>query len=253
MTENLEKNHVLSSRKRRIAALLIDHYIMVFLMVASVFLSLGTDFMDRTDFSDLISRMLPALLIGFFLYFAKDSIKGSSPGKWIMGIMVRDEKNPMETPSFGRLFVRNLFLIIWPVEGVVLVSGQDKKRLGDRTSGSIVVKNPNKGTLLPRILTLAGIGMAYVAFIFFFVAGAMKNSDAYRVAIHEIEQNESILSETGGIKGYGMIPTGNVSITNGNGQARLNIKVLGKTKDINVHAYLTKASEGEWKLIELNQ
>ncbi|SNZ00229.1 RDD family protein [Flagellimonas pacifica] len=253
MNENLEKEYLLSSRKRRIAAFLIDHFTFTFLIVGIVFLSLGTNFMDETNFSNLISKMLPAMLIGFLIYFAKDSIKGISPGKWVMGIMVRNENNPNEVPSIGKLFVRNLFLIIWPIEFIVLASSQEKKRLGDKTAKAIVVKNPNKPTKLPRILVLAGIGITFFAFIFLFAGSAMKNSDAYKVAISEIEKNEEIISEIGGIKDYGMMPTGSVNISNGYGEAQLSIKVIGNEKDLNVWAYLTKEPNGEWKLIELNK
>ena len=253
MNENLEKEYILSSRKRRIAAFIIDHFTFTFLIVGIVFLSLGTDFMDENNFNNLTTKMLPTMIIGFVLYFAKDSIKGISPGKWIMGIMVRDESNPTEVPSFGRLLIRNLFLIIWPIEFIVLASSQEKKRLGDKTAKAIVVKNPNKPTKLPRILALAAVGIAFFTFTFLFVGSAMKNSDAYKVALTEIEKNEEILSETGGITGYGMMPTGNVSISNGNGQAQLEIKVLGNEKDLNVGVYLTKEPNGEWKLIELNK
>ena len=253
MTESLQDNYTLSSRKRRIAAFLIDHFTITFLIVAIVFLSLGTDFMDENNFSNMATKMLPAMILGFLLYFAKDSIKGISVGKWIMGIMVRDENNPTLIPSFGRLFIRNLFIIIWPVEFIVLALSEEKKRLGDKTAKTIVVKNPNKPIKLPRILVLVGIGIAFFTFTFLFAGSAMKNSDAYKVAIMEIEQNEEILSETGGIKGYGMMPTGNVSISNGNGQAQLKIKILGNEKDLNVDVYLTKEPNGEWKLIELNK
>ena len=253
MNENLEKEYLLSNRKRRIAAFLIDHFTFTFLIMGIVFLSLGTNFMDETNFSNLISKMLPAMLIGFLIYFAKDSIKGISPGKWVMGIMVRNENNPNEVPSIGKLFVRNLFLIIWPIEFIVLASSQEKKRLGDKTAKAIVVKNPNKPTKLPRILALAGIGITFFAFIFLFAGSAMKNSDAYKVAISEIEKNEEIISEIGGIKDYGMMPTGSVNISNGYGEAQLSIKVIGNEKDLNVWAYLTKEPNGEWKLIELNK
>lgn len=253
MTQNFEDKLKLSSRKRRIVAFLIDHFTMTFLIVAIVFMSLGTDFMNENNFSNIMTKMLPTMLIGFLLYFAKDLIKGISPGKWIMGIMVRDENTPTEIPSFVRLFIRNLFIIIGPIEFIVLASSQEKKRLGDKTAKTIVVQNPNKPTKLPRILALAGIGIVYFAFIFLFVGSAMKNSDAYKVAISEIEQNEEIISETGGIKGYGMMPTGNVNISNGNGQAQLEIKILGNEKDLNVGVYLTKEPNGEWKLIELNK
>jgi uncharacterized RDD family membrane protein YckC len=253
MNQNLEKEYILSSRKRRIAAFIIDHFTFTFLIVGIVFLSLGTDFMDENNLNNLTTKMLPTMIIGLVLYFAKDSIKGISPGKWIMGIMVRNENNPAEVPSFGRLLIRNLFLIIWPIEFIVLASSQEKKRLGDKTAKAIVVKNPNKPTKLPRVLALVGVGIAFFTFTFLFAGSAMKNSDAYKVAISEIEQNAEIISETGGIIGYGMMSTGNVSISNGNGQAQLEIKVLGNEKDLNIGVYLTKEPNGEWKLIELNK
>ncbi|WP_299158346.1 RDD family protein [uncultured Tenacibaculum sp.] len=253
MNENLEKEYVLSSRKRRIVAYIIDHFVMTFLIVGMVFLSLGTNFMDEDNLSNPMARILPTALVGFLLYFSKDSIRGISPGKWVMGIMVRNENNPNEIPSFGKLFVRNLFLIIYPVEFIVLVSSQEKKRLGDKNAKAIVVKNPNKPTKLPRILALVGIGITFFTFIFFFAGSAMKSSDAYKVAISEIGQNEEILSEIGGIKDYGMMPTGSLNISNGYGEARLNIRVIGNEKDINVRVYLSKEPNGKWELIELNK
>ena len=81
----------------------------------------------------------------------------------------------------------------------------------------------------------------------------MKSSDAYKVAISEIGQNEEILSEIGGIKDYGMMPTGSLNISNGYGEARLNIRVIGNEKDINVRVYLSKEPNGKWELIELNK
>ena len=75
MNENLEKEYILSSRKRRIAAFIIDHFTFTFLIVGIVFLSLGTDFMDENNFNNLTTKMLPTMIIGFVLYFAKDSIK----------------------------------------------------------------------------------------------------------------------------------------------------------------------------------
>ena len=61
----------------------------------------------------------------------------------------------------------------------------------------------------------------------------MKNSEAYKAAITEIEKDEQIIIETGGIKGYGIMPTGNISIYDGQGHAHLEIKILGNIKDVN--------------------
>lgn len=253
MTENLQENLNLSSRKRRIAAFMIDHFIMTFLIAIISFLSIGTDFMDENNFNNLTTRILPVMIFGFLLYFAKDSVKGTSPGKWVMGIMIRDENNPNEIPSFGRLFIRNLFIIIWPIEFIILATSDNKKRLGDKIAKTIVLKTQNETIKAPRILALIGVGIVFFTFIFLFTASVMKKSDAYKVAIYEIEQNKEIVSESGGIIEYGMMPTGNINISNGYGEAQLKIKVIGNEKDLNIDVYLTKKPNGKWILIELNK
>lgn len=254
MTEQtVELTFLKSSRKRRIVAFLIDHSVMSFLIVSIAFSVLGPNFMDENNPSKMITTMFSVMVLGFILYFAKDSFKGISPGKWVMGIMVRDNNNQNEIPSFGRLYLRNLFLIIWPVEFIVLATSDQKKRLGDKVTKTIVVKNPNKPKQLPRILALVTLGVIFFVFVFLFAGNAMKNSDAYKVSINEIEKNEEIITETGGIKGYGMMPTGNVSISNGKGQAQFEIKVLGNTKDLNINLYLEKEPNGQWKLIEMQK
>ena len=139
------------------------------------------------------------------------------------------------------------------MEFIVLAASQEKKRLGDRTAQTIVVTNPDKASKAPRILALAGVGIAFFIFTFLFVGTAMKSSDAYKVAVKEIEHNEEILKATGGIKGYGFMPTGSVNISNGNGQAQLQITVVGNEKDLKVSVYLAKEPNGEWKLIELTK
>jgi len=239
-----------SSRKRRIVAFLIDHFVMAFLMVTMVFI-VHPNFMN--EMSKMGTTMLPIMIFGFILYFAKDSIKGVSVGKWIMGIMVRDENNQNEIPSFGRLFLRNLFIPIFPIEFIVLAASKQKKRLGDIVAKTVVVKNSNKPAKFPRILALIGVGVIFFGFSFFAGGNAMKNSDAYKIAVIEIEKNEQILTETGGIKGYGMTPTGSINITNGWGEAQLEIKVLGSKSDLKVSVYLKKAPNGEWELVEIRK
>jgi uncharacterized RDD family membrane protein YckC len=254
MTEQIiELPFIQSSRKRRIAAFLIDHFIITFLMVSNVFLALGPNFIDENNPSKIMMMMFTVMIPCFILYFVKDSIKGISIGKWIMGIMIRDENDHSKIPSFGRLFLRNLFIIIWPIEFIVLVTNNEKKRLGDKIAKTVVVKNPNKSTKLPQILTLIGVGFTFCVFVFLIVAYSMKNSDAYKTAVSEIEKNKQIITETGGVKGYGMMPTGSISISNGQGQAQLEIKVLGNTKDVNVSVYLEKQPNEEWKLIEMQK
>lgn len=98
---------------------------------------------------------------------------------------------------------------------------------------------------------MIGVGIAFFTFMIVLTETVMKNSGAYKVALKEIEQNEEILTETGGIKGYGMMTSGSVSISNGNGQAQLQIKVMGNKKDLNVSVYVTKEPSAEWELKEM--
>lgn len=246
-----EQPLVKASIARRIGAFLIDHVVMTSLIVAIVFAALGTNFMNEEGIFKMIGTMFLAMIPGMFLYMSKDAIRGISIGKWVMGIMVRNEHDTSSPPTFARLLGRNLLLLIWPVEFIILVTGNDMKRLGDRVFHTLVFKNPEKPRKLYRILPLMAIVIISVGGFVLFAGSAMKNSDAYKVSVAAIEQNEQIIQETGGIKGYGMMPTGNINISNGYGQAQLNITVLGNERDITVSTYLKKSPGGEWKLIEI--
>lgn len=112
--------------------------------------------------------LLSVLLPGFILYFAKDSYQGISLGKWIMGIMVRDQNNLNKVPSFGRLFLRNLFLIIWPIEFLILATNKQNKRLGDTLTKAVVLKNPIRSSKSSRIIALISVVILFFVFIYDF-------------------------------------------------------------------------------------
>ena len=126
MTELIDQTFTKSSRKRRIAAILIDHFVMTFLMVSIAFLILGPNFIDEKNQDNFTIIMLLVMIPGFFVYFAKDSIKGVSVGRWIMGIMVRNEIDFNTIPSFWKMLIRNVFIIIWPIEFIVLAVSDEK-------------------------------------------------------------------------------------------------------------------------------
>lgn len=245
MTEQTEDLSEFSSRKRRIAAFLIDHFVLSFLMVSIVFIALDFNFMDNECMDNMQSIVLWVMIPGFLVYFSKDSIKGISIGKWIMGIMIRNDFDN-EIPTFVKLFIRNLLIVIWPIEFIVLAASPDKKRLGDKIAKTKVLNNPNKPKKFPRISVLISIGVCFFLFTYYTAGNAMKNSNAYKVAIENIESNENIIDSTGGIVGYGNMPKGNINVTNGHGIAQLQIKVMGQRSDINVYVYMEKEPEGEW-------
>lgn len=248
-----EFNFIKSSKKRRIVSFLIDQFIITFFIVLILFLFFGEELINTDNPEQIVPILLSTLVLGFIFYFGKDSYKGISIGKWIMGIMVRDEDNPNKVPSLGRLFLRNLFLIIWPIEFIILATNEQKKRLGDKVAKTVVLKNPIKYSKASRIMALISVVMLFFVFVFLTVGSTMKNSDAYKTAIKEIEKNEQLKTEIGTIVNYGMIPSANIKTENGYGQALFEIKVIGEKGTIPVTVYLVKGQLGQWQLIEMQK
>ncbi len=69
--------------------------------------------------------------------------------------------------------------------------------------------------------------------------------------INYIESSEEIVDETGGIEGYGFLPSGSVQISNGEGEAVYSISIKGKNEDILVEVYLTKEPRQDWVVQEV--
>jgi len=243
---------ILADTGKRILAFFIDHISLTGLMVLLAFALLGDKFGSMQPNKFMVGMSI-VFIPGFFIYFAKDSFGGMSFGKRMLGIMVRSANDKNEIPSFGRLFLRNLTIILWPVECLVLLADSNKQRLGDKLASTVVVQNPDK---LPRrtrgIILLVAAVVSFACFSFC-VGYIMKQSDAYKLAVKEITVNKDIIAETGGVRGFGMMPGGNVSTTNNSGVAYLQITVIGNKKDIKVEADLIKNQGSDWQLVNLRK
>ena len=71
------------------------------------------------------------------LVLVKDIKNGQSKGKKIMRIAVRDLSNPKQIPVKAKLILRNITLILWPIEIILLLLL--KRRIGDIISSTCVV------------------------------------------------------------------------------------------------------------------
>lgn len=123
--------------KRRLAAFLIDYLIfMPFYFTIMIFTS-GDVFFESGGYLTAKMEMLQNLSLLFILVFfmSRDIIKGQSIGKRIAGIKVVD--NSKKSAAWWQLIFRNLSVIIWPLEAVLLL--MDKKRIGDKMANTTVV------------------------------------------------------------------------------------------------------------------
>jgi hypothetical protein len=163
------------------------------------------------------------------------------------------EENISEKPTNKQLILRNIFLLIWPIEFLILITNKAKKRLGDKYLKTLVLENPNKAKRHIRILALIIIGFVIFGVTTLTTSFILKKSDAYIVAVKEIEKIENIQKETGGIIGYGSFPKGNIQIINDYGQAVIEIDVLGKNKDVRANVILEKNSGENWRIIDVRR
>lgn len=128
----------------RLAAMLLDHFIMGFIAVVFVLPTMIADMFrsftpshEPTDFNFWGGPTLYLAVFGFALYFCKDIINGRSIAKRILKLQVVDNKTGQVATPFQCL-IRNIFCVIWFVEVIVSMTNTSR-RLGDRIASTRVV------------------------------------------------------------------------------------------------------------------
>jgi uncharacterized RDD family membrane protein YckC len=122
----------------RLLAFIIDHIIStVTVIIIFTILSKGSLFLESNN-QDIMNMFTGTFILGFAYYFLKDVYQGRSIGKRICKVAVRDIKDKNLTPNFWRLVLRNVTIMIWPVELIILlVSG---RRIGDIIASTQVIE-----------------------------------------------------------------------------------------------------------------
>ncbi|MBB3696580.1 RDD family protein [Flammeovirga yaeyamensis] len=151
----------------RFVSMIIDHISMTFLLgmiavpiqmsvMSEFFTSPGINSDPDQLFGSIKTLMIPYCFI-YALYFCKDAFKGRSLGKLATNLQVYDNKTD-EIASPIKCFVRNISIIIWPIE-VIMVMINPNRRIGDYISGTYVDiydKKANAKVDFPKI------GISYV-------------------------------------------------------------------------------------------
>ena len=74
------------------------------------------------------------------------------------------------------------------------------------------------------------------------------NSDAANVAKDFLRNNEQLKQDIGNVKDFGTFVTGNYQVTNGEGTAELNLKVIGEHKTVNAQVELIFRRGHQWRV-----
>jgi hypothetical protein len=98
---------------------------------------------------------------------------------------------------------------------------------------------------------VAAIGLLVVVFaggIVGFALYSIGNSEAAQTSRTFLRNNEKLKTEIGDIKEFGSIVTGSVNINNDNGNATINLKVIGERGTVNASVNLLFIHGQSWRV-----
>ena len=107
-----------------------------------------------------------------------------------------------------------------------------------------------------KILLIIGavvvvLGLVVVVFVGGIVGVALyqvSNSQAANTSREFLRNSEKLKQDIGEVTDFGSIVTGNVNVTDGNGQATLHLKVIGENKTVNASVALVYVNGGDWRV-----
>lgn len=105
------------------------------------------------------------------------------------------------------------------------------------------------------VLIIGGVVVALGFLVVLFVGGivgfalySVGNSEAAVKARDFLRNSDKLKSDIGEVKDFGSIVTGSVSVSNGEGEATLNLKVIGDRKTVNASVHLVMVSGRTWRV-----
>ena len=119
-------------------------------------------------------------------------IFGCSLGKFLLGMKIRSINDLSKSPSFPALLLRNLLLLIFPLEGIILLRDAYARRFSDKFFNTVVLDE--KKTIRPVLRILLG---NIILFGFFSIAIFLQRSSIEKTAVYqkaeEVIRNHSSL------------------------------------------------------------
>lgn len=193
-----------TNARTRIGSMLLDHIAMTFIAMIFFIPGMISGFSTAFEVSheqtspDIFGGLSYFGLIGFALYFCKDSINGRSIAKRALKLQVV-ENSSGKVASPIKCFVRNIFCILWPIE-VIVTLASPSRRIGDMVAGTRVIPfNPelekpkiNYGQIGLSIILAYGI-MVLVMLPFEGIKSKMTSNQVLYV---ESSLNENAANET---------------------------------------------------------
>jgi hypothetical protein len=101
------------------------------------------------------------------------------------------------------------------------------------------------------VLVLVGLGLVVALFaggIVGFAFYTINKSDAATAARTFLRENEKLKGDIGQVKDFGTFITGSINVQNSDGEARLNLKVIGDRKTVNATVDMVYKNGRAWRV-----
>lgn len=105
------------------------------------------------------------------------------------------------------------------------------------------------GIILAVVLAIGLLIALFVGGIVGITLYSIGQSEAAETAKSFLRQNEQLKQDIGEIKDFGTFVTGNINVSNNDGNATINLKVIGERKTVNASVDLIYRSGRPWRVV----
>jgi hypothetical protein len=99
------------------------------------------------------------------------------------------------------------------------------------------------------VIVLGLVVILFVGGIVGFALYQIGNSEAAKTAKTFLKNSDRLKQDIGEVKDFGTFVTGNININNGEGTARLSLKVIGERKTVKASVDLMSRRGGDWRVV----
>ena len=179
-----------SSTGKRLFALLLD-FVFALLLANTLVQIFREEHWDLVIQSRDLSGLFPFYGSITFVLLFKD-IFGRSLGKLLVGMTIRKIENLEQRPPFFVLLQRNLMLLLFPLEGIVILRDGYARRLADKWWGTVVLDDKKTMRVILRILLGNIILFGFFTLAILFQRSGIEKTAAYQVAEQAIRSHEAL-------------------------------------------------------------
>ena len=216
----------LAGHHLRLFALLIDYLMVVIVLNLMNQLLLGEHW-DLRPLEDRGGGWTYWIVTGAALFLTKDVWFQRSPGKWFTGIAIGQAENPLLPPSRTMLALRNVPLLLLPVEAVLVFVDPYSRRLGDRWMGTVVIEPLRPAHMGRRMLVFTSLLMGVLLLAFLVAPWNMRRTSAYQEAVLQVMADPQVHRRVG--DGIEVTESGgfDLRLEEGAERAELNFAAIG--------------------------